>query len=85
MPRCVRNFWIDGSIDGRETWLSGGPKSKSGGMRIQIFQRDEGGIEEAVRVRCWESGGKLITVVDAKVPGVNGYEMREVARYETKR
>lgn len=81
----VRNFWVDGYIDGRQTVLAGGPKSKDGGMGINIFQRDEGGIEEAVCIRCWEIGGKLITTVSAKVPCVEGYEMQEVARYETKR
>ena len=82
---AVRNFWIDADIDGRQTMLSGGPRSKDDGMRINIFQRDNGGIEEAMRIRCWECDGKLVTEVMAKVPCNNGYEMQEVARYVTKR
>ncbi len=81
----VRNFWIDGYIDGRQTVLSGGPKNKEGGMAVNIFQRDEGGIEEAVCIRCGEINGRLVTTVTAKVPCLEGYEMKEVARYVTKR
>ena len=29
---AVRNFWIDGSIDGRATDVTGGPRSRDGGM-----------------------------------------------------
>lgn len=82
---AVRNFWIDGYIDGRQTVLSGGPKSKDGGMSVDIFQRDDGGIRAAVTIRCHEFGGRLVTVVKARVPCNNGYELREVARFETNR
>ena len=44
MPRNVRNFWIEGLIDGRESNLVGGPKSKDGGFDIDIYQRDNGAV-----------------------------------------
>lgn len=48
MPRNVRNFWIDGSIDGRNSKLSGGPRSKSGGFSLTVFQRDNGCVSRAL-------------------------------------
>lgn len=74
---AVRNFWIDGDIDGRQTYLSGGPRSKSGGMDVTIYQREDGCIKTAVKVFCRAYGSKLITTVD-----VNG---KEVGRFETER
>jgi len=60
---AVRNFWIDADIDGRETMLSGGPRSKDGGMKIKIRQRDDGGITTAFTISCRERNGELITEV----------------------
>lgn len=60
---AVRNFWVDASIDGRKTDLSGGPVSKEGGMTISIKQRSEGGIVTAFRLYCYELDGELTTEV----------------------
>lgn len=61
---AVRNFWIDADIDGRKTMLSGGPRAKDGGMLVNIYQRDDGGIHRALRIECMECGdGTLKTVV----------------------
>lgn len=60
---AVRNFWIDADIDGRQTELSGGPRAKDGGMSVIIKQRDAGEITTALRIRCGECCGKLITRV----------------------
>ena len=75
---AVRNFWVDASIDGRKTELSGGPKSKGGGMKVVIKQREEGSIVTALTVYCYEIGGELVTEV------FNG-EHELVATCETKR
>lgn len=40
MPRNVRNFWIEGRIDGRESVLKGGPKNKAGGFQT-VFLGEE--------------------------------------------
>ncbi len=50
MPRNVRNFWIDGSIDGRDSRLTGGPRSKTGGFSLTGFQRDNGSVSRALIV-----------------------------------
>lgn len=60
---AVRNFWIDASIDGRKTDLSGGPASKEGGMDVTIKQRSKGGIVTAYRIHCYECVGELVTKV----------------------
>ena len=49
---ATRNFWIDTNIDGRQTKLTGGPRSKDGGMTVTISQRNEGAIETPVKVEC---------------------------------
>lgn len=59
MPRNVRNFWIDADIDGRKETLSGGPNSKTGGMRAMIYMRDKGDVSHAVTINATERGGKL--------------------------
>ena len=62
---AVRNFWVEADIDGRQTMLSGGPRSKDGGMDVTVYQRDEGQIKTAVEIKCFISRktGKLVTVV----------------------
>ena len=60
---AVRNFWIEADIDGKETILKGGPRSKTGGMRIVVNQRDNGQIKEALRIYCSEVDGKLYAEV----------------------
>ena len=75
---AVRNFWIEGSIDGRNTVLAGGPQSKEGGMTILVKQRENSGITCPIKVICEaDSAGNLTTVVFH-----NGVE---VCRHETKR
>ena len=67
---AVRNFWIDADIDGRQTMLSGGPKSRDGGMRVNIYQRDEGGILHVISINCYVSAdGKLISKIGVEADG----------------
>lgn len=69
---ALRNFWTEVKIDGRESVLSGGPRSKDGGLYITIYQRMNGSKEEVVTINCWaDSKGKLHTVVRNKVSGEN--------------
>jgi hypothetical protein len=44
---AVRNWWIEADIDGRQTYLSGGPRNKGGGFRLDIYQRSNGNITKA--------------------------------------
>ena len=60
---ATRNFWVNAEIDGRETPLAGGPRSKDGGMDVLLTVREDGGISEAVRIVCWSDGAKNIVRV----------------------
>jgi hypothetical protein len=64
MPRCVRNFWLEARIDGRQTWLSGGPRARDGGLYLTLYQRSSGVVEAALRVNCRadSNGGLLVNV-----------------------
>lgn len=49
---AVRPFYTESRIDGRQTLLSGGPRSKDGTMRTVIYQRDNGAITKAFSICC---------------------------------
>lgn len=67
MPRTVRNFWVEASIDGRSSILSGGPKSKGGGFDLDISVRNDGGVEsDVIRISGQECQGKLILTVHGR-------------------
>lgn len=44
----VRNFWIEANVDGRETPVSGGPRSKDGGFELSVKIRNCGEIGSTV-------------------------------------
>jgi len=46
----MRNFWIDGRIDGRKTSLAGGPRRKDGGFYLKVYQKKEGTSVLAVTI-----------------------------------
>lgn len=50
MPKHVRNFWIDLDVEGRGSRVGTGPRSKTGGFSLSIFQRDKGDIMRAVHI-----------------------------------
>lgn len=61
---AVRNFYVEADIDGRQTKLGGGPKAKDGEMTVHIHQRHDGEIvSDAIKIRCTERNGKLMTEV----------------------
>lgn len=51
MPRNVRNFWIEATIDGRSSKLEGGPQAKDGGFELTIRQRDKGAVTKVLTIR----------------------------------
>lgn len=74
---AIRNFYLKADIEGKETKLTGGPRGKNGGMSVVITQRNKNGIEEAVRIECFEVDGELYTGV---------YMNNElIGRYKTER
>ena len=46
MPRNVRNFWLDFSVDGRASDIAAGPVRKDGGFSGRIYQRHGGDIAD---------------------------------------
>lgn len=46
MPRNVRNFWIELDVDGKKQKVATGPRNGSGGFRLRILMREEGGISD---------------------------------------
>lgn len=77
MPRNVRNFWLDASIDGRSSDLSGGPVAKDGGFNLKLLQRSNGDIldggAETVNIRGVSDGDEVILRID--IPA--GFERNE--------
>ena len=59
---AIRPFYMNAEIDGRSSSLSGGPKSKSGGQDITIYQRDNGSVITAFRVVSFSrmDGNRLV-------------------------
>jgi len=50
MPRNVRNFWLELTVDGKTSRVETGPQARDGGFRLVILQRDKGGIIRAMEV-----------------------------------
>lgn len=44
MPRNVRNFWLEASIDGRSSKVACGSPNKEGGFELVVQVREEGSI-----------------------------------------
>ena len=51
MPRHVRNFWLELTVDGKKTPVKTGPVRKDGGFELKVFIRDKGQVKEAGIVR----------------------------------
>ena len=68
MPRCVRNFWVECEVDGKETRFASGPRSKDGGFLLRVKVRDNGSVTHALSVTGYvDSQGKLILESDERV------------------
>lgn len=67
----TKGFFVNAEIDGKVSPLSGGPKSRSGGMTVRLTQRHKGAIQTAFVLRSEtfaNSEGKLMlrtSVVDS--------------------
>jgi hypothetical protein len=46
MPRNVRNFWVNLSVDGRKSIVATGPVAKDGGFALDILIRENGSISK---------------------------------------
>lgn len=53
MPRNVRNFWVDVDVDGYQNTIGAGPRNKYDGLTINLYQRDEGSVGDALTIKCY--------------------------------
>jgi hypothetical protein len=60
----MRNFWLEGDIDGRKTKVTGGAKSRTGEMTLRIFQRHHGSSQCVALIKCYPDGDELTTSVE---------------------
>lgn len=59
MPRNVRNFWLELTVDGKKTDIATGPVSKDGGFFLTVKQRSESGIIRAMTVQGFCQDGRI--------------------------
>jgi len=65
MPRNVRNFWIEASVDGRRSDINTGPRKSDGGFSCTIYVREEGSISDKyLRIGGAHYNGKNILSVE---------------------
>ena len=75
MPRNVRNFWLDLSVDGRNH-VGTGPARGDGGFSLSIAQRADGDVTSPVRVTGRNlSTGQNIMEIDANSSGGSHVEV----------
>lgn len=65
MPRNVRNFWIEGRVDGRSSQIATGPIRSDGGFSLSVLMRDDGGIVRALTLDGRVIDGRIILDVEA--------------------
>lgn len=83
MPRNVRNFWLELSVDGATKRIETGPRKADGGFDLTILQRDNGGIVRAMEISGRIRDGRIVLEATAK-PGTMG-ELDQTITFETKR
>ena len=68
MARNVRNWWVTGSADGKQTDVSFGPKGITGSFDVTIYQRDKGNVVTPLHIRgeTYELGMLRLVVTDDK-------------------
>ena len=59
MPRNIRNFWIELTVDGKKSRVATGPRGKDGGFRLVVKMRDNGNIIDALGIEGDATGDRL--------------------------
>lgn len=78
MPRNVRNFWIEGTCDGKATPIAFGPQGKDGGFSLRIGQREGGDPMPVLEVSGLVTrDGRLILRVEPT--GEGGFHLKPVS------
>jgi hypothetical protein len=75
MPRCVRNFWIDLQVDGRQSDIMTGPRRSDGGFDMYVYIRNRGAVEQLLRIKgqCVGSDSLELCIADGEGRSVATY------------
>ena len=85
MPRHVRNFWVEGRVDGRRSPVTGGPRARDGGVSLTLYQREAGAVRTALTIECRAlNDGTLRITVSPSLPSTFTCRSRTL-QIETKR
>lgn len=86
-PRSIRNFWVKLDVDGKETSVATGPRSKDGGFNLRVYQRTNGGITEALTLagRADENGELTLYVMSQHVLTVRPLDIGTEMTLKSKR
>ena len=62
---AVHNFWLEANIDGKESLITGGPKSKDGGLNLDLFIRTHKQSERILNIQGFaHTDGELVLYVN---------------------
>ena len=76
----MRNFWIEGSIDGRKTKMTGGPRGKNGGFALRIYMRDRGAGVEVLQISAFADRKLHLELIDPQTGQLLEWNQTETAR-----
>lgn len=82
LPRNVRNFWLEGRVDGRQSRIRTGPVSAGGGFELRVSIRDGGIIHGAVYLSGDASPDGSLTL---RIGGPDGEILGTVRAHRTVR
>ncbi len=59
MPKNVRNFWLNLTVDGKKEPVATGPRGAEGGFVLNVYQRDQGEVADAGQLQGDYVDGEL--------------------------
>jgi hypothetical protein len=82
MPVNVRPSWIDVSVDGRDTNIATGPRSRDGSMSAKFYLRVNGSVTHVLDVDCIASRDKKTVTLQVYVVTPSGKSPLTVATFD---
>lgn len=73
MPRNVRNFWIEGRVDGRSSQIATGPIRSDGGFSLSVLVIDG-------RIILDVEANQTLHVRTETIPNITYVEIRDKAK-----
>ena len=64
MPRNVRPSWINVEIEGKQTDIASGPRSRNGDMYVTIYVRNEGYVHKLMDVNLLANTAMVTALID---------------------